>query len=83
MPGEIMNAEEAMRSCAYAMLAVIDNLDRVTYEYTVGKEVRVLAVTSEDAAAFAGRNIKTAGADASSLQSLLEKAGLTDGKAGF
>lgn len=73
---EILTAKEAMRSYAYVMLAVIDNLGRVSYEYTADQEEYMMSITSEEASEFAGENIKVAGADAASLERLLEKAGL-------
>ncbi len=68
--------EKAMRSFAYVMLSVIDNLDEVIYEYQVEGTVRTLTVTAEEASAFAGHPIKDCGKDVSLLQELIEKAGL-------
>ena len=69
--------EEMMKSYAYVMLAVIENLDKVSYEYVIDGAACELAVTSEEATAFAGRNIKSIGEDVAELQRLMEKTGLT------
>ncbi|MGN1377163.1 MAG: DUF4825 domain-containing protein [Dorea sp.] len=69
-------AGEELEAYAYVILAVIDNLDRVTYEYTADGEAYELTVTSEDASAYAGQDIKEIGADIVLLQQLMEKTGL-------
>lgn len=66
-----------MKSYAYAMLAVIDNLGQVTFEYSINDEICDLTVTAEDATSFFGRDIKAAGEDVALLQKLMEKTGLT------
>lgn len=70
------DAREELKAYAYVILAVIDNLDRVTYEYTTDGEAYELTVTSEDASAYAGQDIKEIGADIVLLQQLMEKTGL-------
>lgn len=69
-------AREELESYAYVMLAEIDNLDWVTYEYTTDGEAYELTVTSEDASVYAGQDIKEIGADIVLLQELMEKTGL-------
>lgn len=69
-------ARDSLEAYAYVILAVIDNLDRVTYEYTTDGEAYELTVTSEDASAYAGQDIKEIGADIVLLQQLMEKTGL-------
>lgn len=75
--GRQEDMEEMMKSYAYVMLAVIENLDKVSYEYVIDGAACELAVTSEEATAFAGRNIKSIGEDVAELQRLMEKTGLT------
>lgn len=65
--------ESMMKSYAYVLLAVIDNLGEVSYEYQINGTVYSLTVKEEDAAAFAGRNIKECGQDIVLLQKLIEK----------
>lgn len=69
-------AKEKLKAYAYVMIAVIDNLDWVSYEYTTEGETCELIVTSEDAAEFAGQDIKNVGKDVAALQELMEKVGL-------
>ncbi|MGN0295442.1 MAG: DUF4825 domain-containing protein [Lachnospiraceae bacterium] len=68
--------ETLMKSYAYAILAVTDNLGEVSFEYTVDGKMYTLTVNTDDASAFAGQDIKTCGGDPAALQELLEKAGL-------
>lgn len=66
-----------MQSCAYVLLAVVENLGEVTYEYTYSGVPMVMTVTTQEATAFAGKNIKSVGDDIVELQHLMEKAELT------
>lgn len=68
--------EQQMKSYAYVLLATIDNLGYVTYEYAVEAEDLSLTVSTEEADEFAGRDIKTCADTAAALQDLMEKAGL-------
>lgn len=68
--------EQRMKSYAYALLATIDNLGYVTYEYVVEADSASLTVTVEEADEFAGKDIKMCGDTAAALQALMEKAGL-------
>lgn len=70
--------EDRMRGYAYAMLAVIDNLDIVRFEYHVDNELCTLAITDVAASRFAGMDIKKIGEDPSLLEDLLEKCELTE-----
>ena len=76
--GRRAGMEEVMKSYAYAMLAVIDNMGQVSYEYVIDGETCELTVTSAEATVFAGQDIKVVGENVSVLQSLMEKTGLTD-----
>lgn len=68
--------EEMMKSYAYVLLAVIGNLGEVSYEYTVDGNTCTLSVTEEEAALFAGQDIKRCGQEVLLLQELIEKTGL-------
>lgn len=70
--------EKAMRSFAYALLAVVENLGEVTYEYTVDGKESKLTVTEEEATAYAGYDIKACYSDIVLLQELIKKTGLDD-----
>lgn len=65
--------EEYMRAYAVAILALIDNLSEVKFEYEVDGEKCVLSVNTKEASAFAGENIKEIGKDITKLQALIEK----------
>lgn len=68
--------ESSMRSHAYILLAVIDNLGVVSYEYMVEGERVTISITEEEASDFAGQNIKTCGKEVLALQSLITKTNL-------
>ncbi|MDY4971227.1 MAG: DUF4825 domain-containing protein [Lachnospiraceae bacterium] len=68
--------EKLMKSYAYVILAVTDNLGEISFEYTVDGTMHTLTVDTEEASAFAGQDIKACSEDAASLQELLRKAGL-------
>ena len=68
--------EQYMKSYAYILLATIDDLGYVSYEYTTESGKLNLTVTSEDATSFAGNNIKTYANSPSRLQELMVKSGL-------
>lgn len=70
--------EERMRSCAYVMLAVIENLGEVTFEYETDGEVCTLTVDADEASAYAGENIKLVGEDVNLLENLMKKAGFLE-----
>lgn len=76
LPANQASTELFMQSAAYIILATIDNLGYVTYEYTVGNTELSLTVTAEDASAFAGQDIKTCAESPAQLQKLMEKAEL-------
>ncbi len=70
--------EKAMKAYAYVLLAVVENLGEVTYEYvSEGKEGK-LTVTSQEASQFAGHDIKDCYDDIVLLQNLIKKTGLDD-----
>lgn len=70
--------QENMKSYAYVLLATIDNLGYVTYNYTVRGESAGMTITREDASSFAGMDIKSCGETPAQLQTLMEKTGLNE-----
>ena len=67
---------ERMKSYAYVLLSIIDNLSYVSYDYINDGAKENLTITKEDATAFAGMDIKTFAETPVKLQELMEKAGL-------
>ena len=65
--------EELMKSYACVLLAVIDNLGEVSYEYRSNGTVYTLSVQEDEASGVAGQNIKECGQDIVQLQKLMEK----------
>lgn len=73
---KVSEMQELMNSYAYVLMAVIDNLNVVSYEYTVDGEAEVFTITSEMATEATGKNIKEWGLSPASLQELMESLGL-------
>lgn len=68
--------EQEMRSCGYLMLASVQNVGSIAFEYeSEGKEYLV-NVTVEEASEYIGRDIKECYENPVLLQELLEKTGL-------
>jgi len=67
-----------MDSYAYILLAVIDNLEKVVYEYRWGNIPALRIITKEQATEFAGEDIKRVGKDIAKLQQLMEQAELPE-----
>lgn len=65
-------ARNIMTADAYAMLAAINNLGYVTWEYQAEKGRQVYTIKAEDASAFAGQDIKLCAETASDLQVLVQ-----------
>jgi len=63
---------------AYIMMAVVENLGEVTYEFKHKGEPVTLTYTAEMATKYAGKDIKLVGADIAELEKLIRKANLTD-----
>ena len=63
---------EAMTVNSYAILAVIDNLGYVTWEYKTPSGMQNLTITKEDASAYVGENIKDCSKTPAKLQKLME-----------
>ena len=71
-----MATEKKMKAYAYVLLATIDNLGYVTYDYEIetyisGMEKKTLTVTTEDAWEAVGKNIKDCAKTPSELQRLM------------
>lgn len=66
-------ARDIMDADSYVMLASIENLGYVTWQYSIGTDTRQYTVTAEMATAFAGQNIKEFSDSASMFQALLQK----------
>lgn len=73
---EELAAQNTMMADSCVMLATVGNLDYVTWEYQVDGAARSYTVTLEDAAAYAGGDIKACAGSASELQALLERLGI-------
>lgn len=69
-------ARDTMTADSFVMLATVGNLGYVTWEYQVDGTVREYTVTTEDAAAYAGGDIRACAQSASALQALLESLGM-------
>ncbi len=69
--------EELMRRDAYMMIALIDNLGYMSFEYTTtgSDEVKTLTVTQKEATQALGSDIKKCAETAESLQGAMEKFG--------
>ena len=63
---------------AYIMMAVVENLGEVTYEFRHRGEPITLTYTTEMATKYAGKDIKAVGEDIAELEKLIRKANLTD-----
>lgn len=62
-----------MKTESCAILAVIGNLDYITWSYTVGDQSRKLTVTADDASAMVGGDIKSFSDSVSSVKKLVDK----------
>ena len=73
---DLAYARKLMRADACALLALIDNLGEVTWEFTSDAGPETLTVTLADASAVAGKDIKACAQSASELETLLRRVGL-------
>lgn len=67
----VMKAD--MQDIAYILIAVIDNLDHVVFEYTVDMEDRTISFDAAEATSFFGSNIKDCSGSIGLLEELVEK----------
>lgn len=70
--------ENKIHAYACAILAVIENLGELTFEYAIDGTPCSLTVTAAEASKYAGEDIKSVGKEVSKLQKLMEKSGLTE-----
>ena len=74
MPADEQQARERyLRTSACVLLALIDNLGQVNFEYMVDGANKTLIVTETDAETIAGQNIKECGKSPKQLQNLMRK----------
>ncbi len=76
LPERAALREHMMKSYAYILLAVVQNLGEVSFEYVSEGESCKLTVTSDEASEFAGHDIKECYEDIVLLQDLVCKTGL-------
>lgn len=77
LKNEVKEKEEAhfkkrMKSYGFALLATIENLDRVTFVYRVNGEEKRLTLTSEQATKETGKDIKTCCGSVAATRGLLD-----------
>lgn len=68
--------ETLMRGYACVLMAVIDNLGEVTFEYGENGETKQLQMDVAKADQYAGMSVKEAGSDIRKLQQLMDRTGL-------
>ncbi|MBR6664858.1 MAG: DUF4825 domain-containing protein [Lachnospiraceae bacterium] len=74
-PGNIKSLEkDALEPCAYILLALIEDLGEVTYEFTHRGEPVTLTYTSEMATKNVGKDIKLVGENIAELEKLVRYA---------
>jgi predicted nucleic acid-binding Zn ribbon protein len=67
---------EKMTSYSYILIALIDNLGYVSWEYETDTGSKTLTITENEASTWAGANIKSYSESASALQSLMKNLGM-------
>ena len=67
----VMKAD--MQDIAYILIAVIDNLDHVVFEYDVDMTPQTISFDAAEATSFFGRNIKDCGSSIGLLDELIKK----------
>ena len=68
--------EARLSAYAYVLLAEIENLGEITYEYTLDGKEQTLTITEADASDYAGEDIKSVGKEITALERLVQKTGL-------
>ena len=71
--GREAEAVSAMKAYAAALMALIGNLEQVSYEYTVAGVEKTVSLSLEEANAAAGGDVKALGETPSGLQELMER----------
>ncbi len=69
---------DAFRAYGCALLAIVDNLGYMNFEYINLKEEKTFSITKEEASEFVGENIKNFSSDIIKLQELVNKIDLTN-----
>lgn len=77
-----MKIETQMKAYASALIAVIDNLGYVTFEYTVDGKECSLTFTEQEADTWAGQSVKEMAETPCGLQELMKILNLSDGYIG-
>lgn len=70
------NKEQMMASYAYVLLAVVENLGVVEYEYTLDGEKQVLTIDADHATHAIGMDIKECGKEVALLEKLIRETSL-------
>ena len=71
--------ETQMKAYASALIAVVDNLGYVTFEYTIDDEKCLLTFTEQNADSLAGQSVKKMATTPCGLQELMKLLNLSDG----
>lgn len=76
MPQELRFLDKCyLEPAAYILLAMVENLGEVTYEFEYDNEPMTLTYTTEMANAYAGKDIKAIGKDIVELEMFIRKSG--------
>ena len=77
MPQELNFLDKCyLEPAAYILLAMVENLGEVTYEFEFDNEPMTLTYTTEMANAYAGKDIKAIGRDIVEFEMFIRKSGL-------
>ncbi|MBP3352386.1 MAG: DUF4825 domain-containing protein [Lachnospiraceae bacterium] len=77
MPQELRFLDKCyLEPAAYVLLATVENLGEVTYEFEYDNEPMTLTYTTEMANAYAGKDIKSVGKDIVEFEMFIRKSGL-------
>ena len=77
MPQELRFLDKCyLEPAAYILLATVENLGEVTYEFEYDNEPMTLTYTTEMANAYAGKDIKAIGRDIVEFEMFIRKSGL-------
>lgn len=69
-------AEEKMLKDACVLMAMVSNLDSVTWDYITDEGQRIVTLTKEDASQYVGYDVKKCGKSAGKLQKFLLQLGI-------
>ena len=74
---KLVQKEQDMEAFGYVIVGLIENLDHVSFVYQNEGIEKTLTITVEEASSFLGENIKNCGRNIRSLDTLIQKTGLT------